>query len=128
MKLTIPIWNNRVSRAFDFAHRLLLVDIEHGRETGRSEITFPPEPDPKKVNSLKSLNVDVLICGAMSRSLVSHVRSNGIKVLPYVIGQADEVLNAYLTGRLIYPKYTLPGSWLGARKGFCRRRRSPRIR
>ena len=26
MKLAVPIWNDRVSIAFDFAHRLLLVD------------------------------------------------------------------------------------------------------
>jgi len=128
MKLAIPIWNERVSSVFDFAHRLLLVDIERGREKGRSEITFPPGSDPEKVNGLKSLDVDILICGAISRSLATQVRATGIKLLPYVAGQADEVLKAYLTGRLIHPKYALPGSWPGARRGFCRRRRSPRVR
>ena len=128
MKLAIPIWNDRVSSAFDFAHRLLLVDIERGRETSRSEVPFSPESDPEKVNSLKSLGVEVLICGAISRSLASQVRSSGIKILPYVVGQVDEVLKAYLTGRLIHPKFALPGSWPGARRGFCRRRRGPRVR
>ena len=128
MKLAIPIWNNRISSAFDFAHRVLLVDIERGRETGRSDIPFPPESDPEKANRLKTLGVEVLICGAISRSLASQVRASGIKVLPYVVGQSDEVLKAYLTGRLIHPQYALPGSWPGARRGFCRRRRSPRVR
>ena len=125
MKLAIPIWNDRVSSAFDFAHKLLLVDIERGRETERSEIPFPPESDPEKANRLKTLRVEVLICGAISRSLASQVRASGIKVLPYVVGQVDEILKAYLTGRLIQPQYALPGSWPGARRGFCRRRRSP---
>ena len=128
MKLAIPIWNDRVSSAFDFAHRILLVDVENDRETGRSEIPFPPESDPEKANRLKTLGVEVLICGAISRSLASQVRASGIKVLPYVVGQADEVLKAYLTGRLIQPQFALPGSWPGARKGFRRRRRSPRVR
>ena len=128
MKLAIPIWNDRVSSAFDFAHRLLLVDIERGRETSRSEVPFSSESDPEKVNSLKSLGVEVLICGAISRSLASQVRSSGIKILPYVVGQVDEVLKAYLAGRLIHPKFALPGSWPGARRGFCRRRRAPRVR
>ena len=87
MKLAIPIWNDRISSAFDFAHRLLLVDIERSRETGRSEIPFPSESDPEKVNGLKSLGVEVLICGAISRSLASQVRASGIKVFPYVVGQ-----------------------------------------
>jgi predicted Fe-Mo cluster-binding NifX family protein len=128
MKLAIPIWNDRVSSAFDFAHRLLLVDIERGHEIGRSEIPFPAKSDPEKVNGLKSSSVKVLICGAISRSLASQVRASGIKVLPYVVGQVDEVLKAYLAGRLIHPKYILPGSWPGARRGFCRRRRVPRVR
>jgi len=128
MKLAIPIWNDRVSSAFDFAHRVLLVNVENSHDTGRSEIPFPPESDPEKANRLKTLGVEVLICGAISRSLASQVRASGIKVLPYIVGQADEVLKAYLTGRLIHPKFALPGSWPGARRGFCRRRRSPRAR
>jgi len=128
MILAIPIWNDRVSSVFDFAHKLLLVDIERGRETGRSEIPFPPESDPEKANRLKTLGVEVLICGAISRSLASQVRVSGVKVLPYVIGPGDEVLKAYLTGRLIHPKFALPGCWPGARKGFRRRRRLPRAR
>ena len=128
MKLAIPIWNDRVSSAFDFAHRLLLVNVENGRETGRSEIPLPPESDPEKANRLKTLGVEELICGAISRSLALQVRAAGIKVFPYVVGQADEILKAYLTGELIQPQFALPGCWPGARKGFRRRRRSPRGR
>ncbi len=40
MKIAIPIWNDCVSSAFDFAHILLLVDIQDGSETNRSEISF----------------------------------------------------------------------------------------
>lgn len=126
MKIAIPIWRGRVSCAFDFAHRILLVNVENGSETGRSEIPFPPESDPEKVNVLKSLGVEVLICGAISRWLALQIRASGIKVLPYVVGQTDEVLNAYLTGNLIRPKFVLPGSWPGSRRGFCRGRRKRR--
>ena len=122
MKLAIPIWNGYVSCAFDFAHRILLVNIENGCEISRSEIPFQCESDSEKVNGLKSMGVEVLICGAISRWLALQVRASGIKVLPYVVGQADEVLNAYLTGSLVHPKFALPGSWPGARRGFCRRR------
>ena len=128
MKIAIPIWNDRVSSAFDFAHKVLLVDIENGRETGRSEISFPPESDPEKVNRLKTLSAEVLICGAISRSLALRVGASGIEVLPYVVGSVDEILRAYLTGKLVQPQFALPGSWPGARKGFRRRHRSGRHR
>ena len=126
MKIAIPIWNGRVSSAFDFAHRVLLVNIENGRETGRSEVSFPPESDTEKVNRLKASNAEVLICGAISRCLALQVGASGIRVLPYVVGQVDEIVKAYLTGELIQPQFALPGCWPGARKGFRRRHRSPR--
>ena len=128
MRIAISMWNDRVSSAFDFAHTVLLVDIENGHETGRSEISFPPESDPEKANRLKASGAEVLICGAISRSLASLVGASGIKVLPYVVGQVDEILKAYLTGELIQPQFALPDCWPGARKGFRRRRRSFRPR
>ena len=123
MKIAIPIWNDCVSSAFDFAHRLLLIDIQDGSETNRSEISLDPEPISQRATRLKTLGVDVLICGAISRSLASLVEASGLKVLPYVLGPADELLKAYLIGQLGQSKFTMPCSWPGARKGFRRNNR-----
>lgn len=38
MKIAIPIYNSNISNVFDFAHRLLLVEIENNKEVNRSEI------------------------------------------------------------------------------------------
>jgi predicted Fe-Mo cluster-binding NifX family protein len=126
MKVAIPVWKGCVSSAFDFAHRLLLIDIKDGSETNRSEISLGNEPSPQKAGRLKSLGVDVLICGAISRSLASQVAASGIEVLPYVLGSVDEILKAYLAGRLGQPRFAMPCSWPGARKGFRRGRRCRR--
>ncbi len=128
MKIAIPVWNNCVSSAFDFAHRLLLVDIQDGSEMNRSEISLDPEPISQRAIRLKTLGIDVLICGAISRSLASLVEASGIKVLPYVLGPADEILKAYLIGQLGQSKFAMPCSWPGARKGFRRERRCRRGR
>jgi predicted Fe-Mo cluster-binding NifX family protein len=128
MKIAIPIWNDSVSSAFDFSHTLLLVELENGREARRSEMPSPARSISEKANQLKTLGADVLICGAISRPLASLVRASGIKVLPYVVGQIDEILEAYLTGRLVQPQFILPGSWPGARRGFRRRCRTRRAR
>ncbi len=122
MKIAIPVWNNCVSSAFDFANILLLVDIQNGSENKRQEISLKTDSIFQKANQLKSLGVEVLICGAISRALASQVVSSGIEVLPYVLGPVDEILNAYMTGQLGQSKYAMPCSWPGARKGFRRRR------
>ena len=126
MKLAIPIYNSNISNVFDFAHRLLLVDIENGKEANRSEVALESRLLPQRASQLKNLEVDVLVCGAISRVLANMVTSSGIQLLPYVTGSIDDVLQAYLNGQLVQSQFTMPGCWSGARKGFGRRRRGYR--
>ena len=122
-KIAIPQWQGQVSTVFDFAGKLLLIDIDGQKEINRSEIDLPEEPMPQRATRLKSLGVDVLICGAISRPLSLMITGAGIEVLPYVTGCIDEVLNAYLTGQLTQQRFTMPGCKAGARKGFGGRQR-----
>ena len=128
MKIAIPVWNGLVSSVFDFTHRLLLVDIENGRQINRSEISLTPESLPQRAGRLRSSGANVLICGAISRPLTYMLRASGIEVLPYVTGSVDEVLQAYTTGQLGQPQFILPGFWPGARRGFRNWRRGRRWR
>jgi predicted Fe-Mo cluster-binding NifX family protein len=128
MKIAIPIWNGFISSVFDFAHRLLLVDIENAKVVNRSEVDLKAESLPQRAGSLKNLGVDVLICGAISRALADMVAASGIQVLPFVTGRVAEVLQAYMTGQLVRPQFAMPGFWPGARKGFRGWRRGCRWR
>ncbi len=126
MKIAIPIYNDSISNVFDFATRLLLVDIENGKEANRSEVALKSQSLPQRLGQLKSLEVDVLVCGAISRVLANMITASGIQLLPYVTGRVNDVLQAYLNGQLVQPQFTMPGCWPGARKGFGRRRRGCR--
>ena len=123
MKIAIPIWNDCVASVFDFAHDLLLIDIENGCETSRTEVSTDVKRPPDRVVKLKELGVGMLVCGAISRSMANMVRASGIQVLPYVMGKIDDVLPAYLAGQLGQTRFTMPGHWPGARRDFGRRRR-----
>ena len=126
MKIAIPVYNGNVSNVFDFAHRLLLVNIENGKEVNRSEVALEGQSLPQRLSKLKSLDVDVLVCGAISQVLANMVTTSGIQLLPYVTGRIDNVLQAYMTGQLLRPEFIMPGCWPGARRGFGRRRRGCR--
>jgi predicted Fe-Mo cluster-binding NifX family protein len=128
MKIAIPVYNDSVSNVFDFAHRLLLMDIENVKVFNRSEVALESQSLPQRAGNLKNLGVDVLICGAISQALVNMVTASGIQVLPYVTGRVNDVLEAYLTGQLAKPQFSMPGCWPGARKGFGRGRRRCRWR
>jgi predicted Fe-Mo cluster-binding NifX family protein len=125
MKIAMPIWNGFVSSVFDFAHKLLLVEIQSGKELSRSEVPLQAESLPQRAGRLKQLNVNAIICGAISRPLMYMLTASGIEVLPYVTGRVDDVLEAYFTDQLARTQFTMPGCWPGARRGFGRGRRGP---
>ena len=109
MKVAVPAWNDRVSPVFDTARRLLLVEFEDGIEVARAENAIGQVPLPRRAAALAELNVDVLLCGAVSRPLSAMLSGAGITVVPFVTGGIDEVLDAFVEGRLPDPRLCMPG-------------------
>jgi predicted Fe-Mo cluster-binding NifX family protein len=122
MKVAIPVYGDCVSNVFDFAHKLLLVDIQNGKETQRCEEKLESLSLSQRAEKLKNLEVDVLLCGAVSQLLANMVTRSGIEVFPYVTGNTENVLSAYMAEQLIRPEFCMPGCWTGARRGLGRRR------
>lgn len=121
MKIGIPVWNGSVSSVFDFAHQLAVVDVGGQQAVRRSQIGLREQPMQRRVEELLSLGIDVLICGAISQSLASMLAASNIKVIPFVSGSLDSVLDAYFTGRLSEPQFLQPGCRPGARNRFRHR-------
>jgi predicted Fe-Mo cluster-binding NifX family protein len=109
MKLAIPIWEGKVSPVFDTASRLLVLQLEEKEETSRFETPLEPEDLPKKCYRIKGLGVDILICGAISRPFYTMLVSSGTNVIPWISGPAEDVLEAYLKGKLFSAKFLMPG-------------------
>jgi predicted Fe-Mo cluster-binding NifX family protein len=118
MRLAIPIRNDRVSPVFDTASRVLVLDLTDGIEQARqvvevAQATFPTE----RAKRLAELGVNVLVCGAISRTLSGFLSAAGIVIIPWVSGAPEEVLRAYLTGRLSDPCWRMPGCGGQQRRG-----------
>ena len=89
MRLAIPIWNDRISPVFDAAGRLLLVDIEQGRERARWEEVLSDVMPSHRMWRLAELGVNALICGGISRPLLTLLADSGISVFPWTAGPVD---------------------------------------
>ena len=109
MKLAMPVWQSRISPVFDMAGRLLIVETKDGREISRTEEPLGHLVPPRKVNQLGTLGVDVLICGAISQPLAAMVMGSGIELIPWIAGDLQEVLGAYLSGQLSQKQFLMPG-------------------
>jgi predicted Fe-Mo cluster-binding NifX family protein len=110
MRIAIAVWNDRISPVFDTSSRLLLVDVEHGAERERRVVEMGADSFPtQRARRLAELEVNVLICGAISRVLAGFISATGVVVIPWVSGPAEGVLRAYLTKRLSDSRWRMPG-------------------
>ncbi len=66
---------------------------------------------------LEELGVTTLICGAISNQTARIVERSGIELMPWFVGEIDEVIEAYRTGSLDSESFIMPG---------CRRGRGNR--
>ena len=117
MRVAIPVFDGRISPVFDAARRLLLVDIENGREVWRTEqVVEEPELGPR-ARRVAEFGADMLICGAISRPLEAMLLSAGVEVVPQTCGQAEDVLRAFMSGQLTEQAFLMPGC-CGRRRRF----------
>ena len=121
MRVAMAVWNDRISPVFDTSSRLLLVDVEQGAERDRRNVEMGVDLFPtQRARRLTELEVNVLICGAISRMLAGFVSASGVVVIPWVSGPVEGVLRAYLTKRLSESRWRMPGC-----RSRCRHRQTP---
>ena len=121
LRIALSAWNGRISPVFDVAQKLLLVDVAGGREVARTLIEMNEQAFALRAAKLKGLGANVLLCGAISKPLVALIASSRVKVVPFLAGEVEDVLTAYLDSRLPAPEFMMPGCPCPAR-GRRRRR------
>ncbi|MDH7502259.1 MAG: NifB/NifX family molybdenum-iron cluster-binding protein [Verrucomicrobiota bacterium] len=124
MTVALPVSNGRISPVLDAAVRLLVVTRRRGEEIGRSELLLGQLSSSELARKVAELGVDVLLCAAVSESLLQELEANGVRVERHLCGDIEEVLKAFSCGRLWQPQFRMPGCWSGiGGRGCCRRHR-----
>lgn len=120
MRIAVPVFDKRVSPVFDTAQRVLTVEIEDGKEIMRTEHPFAGLLPLQRTKVLAEKGVSHLICGAISMPMMNLLMAHGIRVTPNIAGYVDEVLSAYTAGRLLSPRFMMPGCWGPGRRARFR--------
>jgi predicted Fe-Mo cluster-binding NifX family protein len=109
MRVAIPLWQGRVSPVFDEASRILLVDISNRREQRRREEILMVQNPFERAKLFPNLGVDLLICGMISQTQQTALASAGIRIIPHICGSMEEVIAAFLDGRIEHGELRMPG-------------------
>ncbi len=109
MKLALSVWKDSISTVFDAAEDILIIEdvLESGGR--RTRMNLGGTDGSGKALRLKEKGVGLLICGAISMPLEHLLESLGIRVLPFVRGRVEEVIEAYRGDRLGQVQFVLPG-------------------
>jgi len=120
MKIAIPYWEGKVSPVLDTSTRLLVLDFKGGTEVSRYKVVLSEYDLGRRCNHIKQSDIELLICGAISRSFYRMLEAAQIDVIPWISGQVEEVISAYLDRTLNHKRFIMPGcQWRGgcANKG-----------
>ena len=109
MRIAIAHWNGRISPVFDVSDRLLLIDIEGGREQRREDIKLTSDNPLERAKELSELGVGILICGAISNVMEILLDGAGIQVLGFLCGNIESIIGAFISGQLSDARYWMPG-------------------
>ena len=109
MKVALTVCENRISPVFDCAQLLLIVDVDEKSTVSRHFESFCYESPFSRATRLSELGIKVLICGAVSDSFATMIETYDIRIIPFVAGPVEEVIDAYLMGRLFDSKFRMPG-------------------
>jgi predicted Fe-Mo cluster-binding NifX family protein len=119
-KAAFASWNGRIAPVFDVTRSLHLVETEGGRIVNRKKVRVAGDMANLKAACLAELGVGTLVCGAISKPLQRMISAYGIQVIAFVAGNLQEVIQAWVCGRLaVSDAYAMPG---------CRKARGQRTR
>jgi predicted Fe-Mo cluster-binding NifX family protein len=108
-RIAIPIFKSRVSPVFDTCTRLSLIDFEDDRVITRKEFDLNNFSLQERLRVLKKNNVAVIICGGISDVFDTILLNSDIQLISGICGDVDEIISAFIDGRLDDPCFFMPG-------------------
>ncbi|MDY6969569.1 MAG: NifB/NifX family molybdenum-iron cluster-binding protein [Spirochaetota bacterium] len=107
--IAFPVYMKRISPLFDVAGRFIIFVISNNEISQEHILDSSYDSGIKKIETLKHQKVNTIICSAISRIFANLIISNGMNLIPGVVGSVDEVIEDYINNNLRIDKYAMPG-------------------
>ena len=118
MKVALTEWQGRVSPVLDTARALVIANVDDGIPIVSHRDVFTSDVPQEMAAQLRALGVELLVCGAVSQSLAECIALAGIRIIPFVSGDIEEVLQAVTSRRIPAPAFSMPGCGCRRRAGM----------
>ncbi len=108
-KIGIPVFHNRISPLFDVSGQFNVYLVEDRSINDEYYIKTNGFCDYEIIQRILKDNINIIICGAISCTLASYIHSQEIHLITNIIGDATEVMQAFLNDNLCDPSFLMPG-------------------
>ncbi|HOI17965.1 MAG TPA: NifB/NifX family molybdenum-iron cluster-binding protein [Geobacteraceae bacterium] len=108
-KAAFAYWNDRIAPVFDNARQIRIVEADNGCVVTELEDVLSEASLVHRATRLAQIDIDTLVCGAISRPLHEAIAAYGIRVISFVAGDLHEIIRAWMNGSLEGGDYAMPG-------------------
>lgn len=98
--IAVPVFQDRVSPLMDVSNRYIIYETEDGKIKQRIDISLNADGESQRVEKLKEIGVNTIICGAVSGYVAHIVGEKGMRLLSMIYGPIDEIIEHYLKNSL----------------------------
>lgn len=109
MRIAVATWQGRISPVFDTARRIQCFHVANGIAQAAGETELTSDQPQGKIKALQELGASVLICGAISHPLAAMVSGAGIRLAPFLAGDVERVVVAFISGEVNGSCFHMPG-------------------
>lgn len=122
MLLCLACYNGRLASVFDNATEFKIFRVEDNNICPAGHLSLPSKDPKDRTSAILACGATTLICGALCGCTRNIIESTGVKVIPWIRGTVDEVLDAVIKNSL--GDLSMPGCSHGTGQGRCRRQNS----
>ena len=108
MKIAVPVWDGNISPVLDTAKCIKVFDVENGKIISHTEVHIDDRGIREKVQIITD-TAQILLCGALSSQMASCLSSAGVGVYPWMMGNAERLVELIASGRIPGPEFSMPG-------------------
>lgn len=102
MRIAVTFENGDVFQHFGHTKQFKIVDVENDQISTSKIVDTKGNGHGALAGLLKSMDVDVLICGGIGQGAINALKDLDIKLYGGVRGSADMAIRSYLCGTLLY--------------------------
>ena len=98
--IAVPVFQDRVSPLMDVSNRYMIYEAEDGEIKQRISISLNTDGESQRVEKLKEIGVNTIICGAVSGYVAHIVDEKGMRLISMIYGPIEEIIDQYLANSL----------------------------